>query len=382
MKFWVLSVLFAFSAASADDRVDAESPKLDRPYVRTVPTVDDTRDFDFSRIFSFRRILPSASNLSEMFASMTPVRSQGSRGTCSIFSATALLESLLVRDYGWSTTVTDLSEEWLAFLATQYHQADGSMAYVNFDLLRKNGMSYEKDMPYESDNWENLDVASHPVASKRCGHLSGNQLKVCLIGHRSGELMNMTDAQLMDESLALYDPSFVDSRQRAQSFRTEYFATTPRQYNVSSVSTIKQMLAAGIPLVLEVDFFYGAWNHRVADRLGIGRDAAAFSRGEVGYPEYGSMDRKNSREEPAGHSIVVVGYDDNAVITTRVKMEDGTMKDFTYTGVYYFKNSWGTSSFGSNLSLNGSTPGYGVMTYKYAHDFGAFYQLPLSGNGG
>ena len=39
--------------------------------------------------------LPSKSDTEKLIQMQTPVKSQGSRGTCSIFSATALLESLL-----------------------------------------------------------------------------------------------------------------------------------------------------------------------------------------------------------------------------------------------------------------------------------------------
>jgi hypothetical protein len=57
-------------------------------------------------------------------------------------------------------------------------------------------------------------------------------------------------------------------------------------------------------------------------------------------------------------------------------MDDGTTKSFTYRGVYYFKNSWGTDKFGVQFSLNGKVyPGYGMITQKYAHDFGQFFQM-------
>ncbi|MBK7961490.1 MAG: hypothetical protein IPK04_10000 [Bdellovibrionales bacterium] len=75
-------------------------------------------------------------------------------------------------------------------------------------------------------------------------------------------------------------------------------------------------------------------------------------------------------------SIVLVGYDDNVEVTVDSLMDDGTTKSFTYRGVYYFKNSWGTDKFGVQFSLNGKVyPGYGMITQKYAHDFGQFFQM-------
>lgn len=142
---------------------------------------------------------------------------------------------------------------------------------------------------------------------------------------------------------------------------------------------MKSLLAAGIPVTLDITFYYGAWNHREASDLGINRDIDAWNHGVVGFPEPGSVDEASSRTKPAGHSILLVGYDDRAIVQTHVQMSDGTEKDFTYTGVYYFKNSWGTSSFGSQFSIEGSAyAGYGAITQKYAHAYGSFFQFPLS----
>ena len=57
----------------------------------------------------------------------------------------------------------------------------------------------------------------------------------------------------------------------------------------------------------------------------------------------------------SGHSILVVGYDDNKIVEKTIKMADGKMKKFTYKGVYYFKNSWGTSSFGRDFEIASKT---------------------------
>jgi hypothetical protein len=92
------------------------------------------------------------------------------------------------------------------------------------------------------------------------------------------------------------------------------------------------------------------------------------------------MDRAHSGDQPAGHSVLIVGYDDNYTITTQQLMEDGTTKTFTYKGAYFFKNSWGTTNFGVTFQTSAQAPihgGYGAMTEKYAEEFGQFFQLPL-----
>jgi hypothetical protein len=108
--------------------------------------------------------------------------------------------------------------------------------------------------------------------------------------------------------------------------------------------------------------------------LGIERNNEHWSQGLIGYPEQGSVDRRASREDPAGHSVLLVGYNDEESITVESKMEDGSTQTFTYKGVYYFKNSWGTGSFGTQTTIEGRVlPGYGKITQKYSHDFGGFY---------
>lgn len=129
---------------------------------------------------------------------------------------------------------------------------------------------------------------------------------------------------------------------------------------------------------LDTDFYYGAWNHREATALGLTRNMNHWARGIMGYPIHGSRDREVSLRKPAGHSIVLVGYDDEVEVTIQSLMTDGSTKEFTQRGVYYFKNSWGMESFGIDFELNGRAySGYGMITQAYAHEFGQFFQLPL-----
>jgi len=97
---------------------------------------------------------------------------------------------------------------------------------------------------------------------------------------------------------------------------------------------------------------------------GLGaRDMELWGRGYVGKPT--SKDVRISRQHPAGHSFVIVGYDDQR-------------------RVYHFKNSWGSSDFGLKSDLQGpqSTPGYGSIAYDYAHNYGSFYDVYFTDSNG
>lgn len=312
-----------------------------------------------------------------LIARQTPVRAQGKRGTCSIFSATAILEFHLVNRFGMSPLL-DLSEEWLEYLATRNKTTDGSSSWRNFDLMAYYGMLEEELFPYIGETWESL--YSSPLAKARCGHLNGRPLQSCLLGHRDGRLLSATDEQLQDPQSGLYDLEFLAARQRAFAFRDHYIRYSSRSYVVGSVSSIRSLLDQGVPLTMGISFYYGAWNHRKAPELGMKRDLAMWYRGIVGYPEPGSVDAAVSPTKAAGHSIVIVGYDDSQEVKTTVQMADGSTKAFTYKGVYYFKNSWGVNGFGKTFHLGGrSYPGYGMITQKYAHKYGTFFQLPIVG---
>ena len=63
---------------------------------------------------------------------------------------------------------------------------------------------------------------------------------------------------------------------------------------------------------------------------------------------------------------------DDVIIKTKQLMLDGTIKEFQYKGAYIFKNSWGSNSFGVNSIVE---PGYGMISAKYVHKYGSFYQL-------
>jgi hypothetical protein len=53
-------------------------------------------------------------------------------------------------------------------------------------------------------------------------------------------------------------------------------------------------------------------------------------------------------------------------------------KKFKRKGVYYFKNSWGASTWGKEFEIDGKNyPGYGMILQVHAHSHGQFYRLSL-----
>lgn len=367
----LITLSLAGNAAFADS-----SAKLDRPYraKKGILTSSDiaTRMREFFNFDFDSFALPKASDLKALLDLMTPVKSQGERGTCSIFSMTALVEAELIREFGLSKS-TNLSEQWLAYLVVHNNGDEGSEAYINLDLISDNGMASEKTLPYNETTWEKTDVETNRPAKKACGWLRGQALKMCLLAQKPAGLLELSDSEL-----ASRDPEMYKAYKSASMMQSKYLGSMSGSPSLGSESQVKKLLAAGIPVIAEMDFYYGAWNHREALDLGIQRQEELFAQGVVGYPAPGSVDRAKSTvgKAAAGHSILLIGYDDEREVTTTQKMVGGGMKTFTYKGVYYFKNSWGTDSFGVDSNLNGYTPGYGMITQAYANEFAAFYKFP------
>jgi|GEM_PF-545779 len=370
---------FGISASHADD---FDGAYLDAPYPKDVfvPQLDLSAKFPSADFKS----AATRNDVEGMIRIQTPVKSQGSRGTCSIFSATAMLESLLVSTARFSAAGTDLSEEWLEYvlMTANYSGTDGSNSPQNFQAFARTGSAIESLLPYLGDDWT---TASTQLSARRCAGLQSIDLKRCLLGHRNPYLIGASDAELSTQGSPLFDLEFMRARQSAFELRDTYLRNG--QSGEISPADAKRLLIQGVAVTLDIDFFYGAWNHRLADTLGIGRSETEWLQGIVTFPAPGSADEAKSRQKPAGHSILLVGFDDDVVVTTRKIMTDGSIKEFTYRGVYYFKNSWGSGGFGTTFTLGGKIyPGYGMMVQDYPHagdprdrmrTYGRFYSLIL-----
>ncbi len=364
MKYMILALMLAHTIQTTQ----ANNFALEAPYPHTIPTLVERSDKK-----------SSVSDMTTMLSYQSAVKNQGYRGTCSIFSSLAIVESLMIRDHQADTSI-DLSEQYLSFLTQAYRQSEteGSWASYNWFLIKRYGVPTEEELPY---NPEPLSINSE-LGKSRCGELVNRGQKICLTAQYNPNFLNLGSEFIADEE-------FLAGRIGALEFIKEVVAgymlptnagMSP-QYRVIGTNAIRRSLDQMTPLALELDVHYGAWNHGAGESFGIEMNDEEWAQGIVTYAEPGSVDLVESRKNRAGHSVVVVGYDDNKIITKTHKMVDGTEKTVSYRGVYYFKNSWGTTSFGRDFTYEGvSYPGYGMITYKYAHELGSFFRLPLISN--
>src|SRR5690606_17691038 len=155
MKHLFLAGVLATSIVSPAF-ANVDGAYLDAPYPQQYKVVDDAAS---------AKGLKGKSDTNAVIDFMTPVRSQGSRGTCSIFSATAMVEGLL-NIKGLGNSETDLSEEFLQYNVNAGSTSDGSYATKNFRAVTYNGMAAETTLPYIGNDWTSWQ---DETATKRCG---------------------------------------------------------------------------------------------------------------------------------------------------------------------------------------------------------------------
>lgn len=359
-----LCLMLPFVGYSSFPVIDQTAAYLDKPY---------SEPPGFRQISIKRDMIPLVSDVDRVIDRQTSVKAQKSRQTCSIFSTTALVESLLHTEFNVDLKEIDLSEQWLDYLSQNKTQGAGTNTRINFASLATYGMVSEKSDPYIEPAWRSPKDSE--LAQQRCGHLKDLRLMICLLTGRDPDLLSM-----MGDALQMVNPEVQALKVEGILFRENFLASIQGThiYSPSSMNEVKRLLSQGVPLSLDLDFFYGAWNHASASQYGLTRNMDQWSKGIVGYPELGSRDLDVSRNYPSGHSVLVVGYDDRYEVSLPVQMRNGTIRTFTYQGVFYFKNSWGTDSFGSQTVINGKArPGYGILVQQYAEHYGRFYRLPL-----
>lgn len=367
--------VLSFVSVYADNDLNYDGAYLDPAYPELIPPLDDSYRY---------KSIEDRNDVFTVIENQSPVRSQGRRGTCSIFSATALFESLLIMNHDYDADSINLSEQYLQYMVNAGLDREGSFALDNFAAAtargrftrsRERGMAKELTLPYRP-----YSLKDDPEkAAQVCGHLEAIQrlYNSCLYTHFDPHNINRLIDEILDESAPHFAPQLADARREGHAFHRSYLQNA-RYARLSTTSQIKSLLSQGIPVVMEMDVFYGAWNHGAGVELGIPMNREHWAQGIIGNPEPGSIDLAKSPEKRAGHSVLIVGYDDNRIVTTEVEMTDGLVRTFTYRGVYYFKNSWGTTSFGRDFEIDGSNfPGYGMITQRYANQRGSFYYLLL-----
>lgn len=266
-------------------------------------------------------------------AEQSPVKSQGSRGTCSIFAATAIVENLYLKA-GVPASEVDFSEQYMQWSTkTQvraFANTEGSNIDSNLQAVVRFGTVKEAAWPYESSPWT---AANDPACT------GGENLPTkCYTNGAPPQ--GALDAQ-------------------------KFTLPTSRWINVNSIKAhlTTKKTGAGIGLT----FFYQSWNHRKST---IPVDANLWRQGFVTYPN--EKDKTESLAQRAGHAFEIIGWDDNLEIPMRdgegkpVLDADGNPKK--EKGFWLFKNSWGTTSFGIDHPYGA---GYGWLSMKYAKEYGS-----------
>ena len=114
--------------------------------------------------------------------------------------------------------------------------------------------------------------------------------------------------------------------------------------------------------------YYQAWNHGASN---LPLDDELRARGVVSTPHQADIS-DSSQNGRAGHSILLVGWDDDIEIQRRDEngepVVDASGEPVVDRGFYIFKNSWGTGSWGAD---NEYGDGYGLLSYDYLHEHGS-----------
>ncbi len=371
LKFslWLILVSSYFSTnALAND----QNPPLQPGYFNIQPLKDLTETHQFPS-----PKFPTKNFISDMIAKQSSVKSQGARGTCSIFSSTALLE-YLVKQKKHILSDLNLSEQWLAYLAFREQMTEGSSTSKNLMLYSSYGYVSETTLPYNPQAWSSLSTSED--SRRICGRLTDQtQLASCLVAQRNPDLLLVSDQDLASSNSYFYDPVFLKSRQEARiNMQDLPQPQNEDAYMLQSYYEIKNYLSHSIPIIVDLNVYYGAWNHTRGRDLGIPINLDNWHLGIVGYPEEGGIDRERSPQKPVGHSILIVGYDDEIVLNITQTDPYGRQVTYSYKGAYIFKNSWGTTGFGRDFTYQGvKHPGYGYLPYQYAHEFGQFYHYEI-----
>lgn len=264
----------------------------------------------------------------DILSLQAPVRNQARRGVCSIFSTLGLVESLYKKA---GLANPDFSEQYLQWSVKvqlgRFPNTDGSSDNYNLEAVVKHGVPIEAAWKYNPDPWT---TANDPACTGE------SQPTKC---YTQGE-------PPMEAKLA-----------------PKYKLPASRWVSTSSIKNVIYEKRAGV--LAGLDFFYQAWNHR-ASTLPV--NATSFSKGYVLFPN--STDITESRKKPAGHSIQLVGWDDNLEIPTVDKdgkpVLDSAGKAVKEKGFFLFKNSWGIDRFGLTHS---KAAGYGWISYRYIKSY-------------
>lgn len=260
----------------------------------------------------------------------SPVRSQGHRGVCSIFSTVALMEHLYIKS--GVDKDPDFSEQYLQWSVKNevksFPHTSGSNASSNLRAITRYGIVSEQAWPYEPFQW----------SSSNDPDCTGDDMPTKC--YTNGD-----------------PPASATSAEKFKLPSSRWLSSNP-----SSIKAFMHNNQQGV--VVGGTFFYQAWSH--------GRSSLPYNReyrrkGYVLAPN--AKDKEESLKNRAGHSFLLVGWDDDLEVQEidekgeLVYDDDGN--PVTQKGFFLFKNSWGTGSWGSDSGF----PGYGWISMDYVDEY-------------
>jgi len=268
----------------------------------------------------------------DLVATQSPIRNQGHRGVCSIFATTALMEHLYLID--GTLPNPDFSEQFLQWSTKvesgAFPHTSGSNARTNLDNLRRYGTVMEADAPYQSSDW---GVSDDP----RCTGDEATQPTECFT--------NGTPSAAALAATRWFVPS-----------GGRFISTAPNSLKAHMVHTNTAVQVGG-------SFFYQAWGHggsRIPVYSGYRRQGYVLAPNEA--------DIASSGEHSAGHSYLLVGWDDDlevqAVDAEGHLATNAAGEPVMQKGFFLFKNSWGTDWAQDNPHGRG----YGWIAYDYVEN--------------
>ncbi|MBT8495073.1 MAG: C1 family peptidase, partial [Deltaproteobacteria bacterium] len=246
--------------------------------------------------------LPSKST--ELRDTQSPVQSQGRRGVCSIFSTVALMEHLYIAE-GFITE-PDFSEQYLQWSAKfevfSFPNSSGSNAGVNLQAISRFGIPEESAWPYEIEQWGEDDDAE-------CDGEDEQPTRCYTNGAPPQEALDAEKFHL--PSSRWLHP--LDIKNHIHSEKTG--------------------------VVVGLTFFYQSWNHRKSE---LPTNSDYWDEGYVLYPNADDEEISTQEDKRAGHSILLIGWDDDLEIQKvdkdGNKVVDANGEPVVEKGFYIFKN--------------------------------------------
>jgi hypothetical protein len=305
----------------------------------------------------------------------TPVRDQGQRGICSIFSTVALMEHLYLRAGARDPDFSEQFLQWAVKSAPGAAPGEASNAGVNLQVIADGGIPEEGAWPYQPRPWGAADdprcvgpeLARPTVPCYTDGTPSAAARAAPRFRLPAGRFINTRSIKAHLAGRRSSTPSA--AARAAPRFRL------PAGRFINTRSIKAHLAGRRTAVAVGIDFFYQAWGH--ADST-LPTDAQRFDQGVVGYPN--ATDIAASHQHKGGHAVLIVGWDDQATApllgANGRPLVGADGRPLVEKGFYVVKNSWGTSDFGTTGSHGA---GYGLLSQRYVEDFGSAYVSDVPG---